>query len=151
MKNQHLYTLKLDWIGNPSVNSIKNDRLYEIAIPGKEAFKGSADGTFYGDPSLLNPEDLLLSALSSCHMMSYFYVCRKRKIAIESYQDEPIGNLELSVDGSGRFTSVTLKPTILLKNKTQKELAQSLHHEASKLCFIANSCNFAIKVEAIIS
>ena len=150
MSNTHLYTLSLKWIGNSKLNSIRNDRLYEIAIPEKPSFKGSADQTFYGDATLVNPEDLLLSALSSCHMMSYFYVCRKNNIEIVSYQDNPIGTLQVNPNGSGQFSKVVLKPLIKLKKASNFKLAFSLHSEAKSLCFIGNSCSFPIVIEPII-
>jgi organic hydroperoxide reductase OsmC/OhrA len=150
MKNTHLYTLDLKWIGNSQINSIKNDRLYEIAIPGKASFKGSADQTFHGDATLLNPEDMLLSALSSCHMMSYFYVCRQNNLEITSYQDQPLGTLQVNPNGSGQFNKVILKPFVIIKAASNLELAISLHSKAKSLCFIGNSCNFLIEVEPIV-
>lgn len=151
MANKHLYTLELNWKGNPTGNSIQNDRLYEVKIEGKETFLGSADKTFFGDPTLYNPEDLLLSALTSCHMMSYFYLCRKHQISILNYTDTPIGTLVVHPNGSGQFQKVVLQPTVMLANSDLKELALSLHTEAKKLCFIANSCAFEIVVEAKIT
>lgn len=148
--NIHHYTLRLDWVGDASMSSTKNDRLYEIEIPGKPSFRGSADANFHGDPQLLNPEDLLLSALASCHMMSYFYVCRQNGITIKSYVDNPSGLLELKPDGSGRFTQVTLKPVLSIEKQEDIEHAKSLHEKASKLCFIANSCAFDILIDAVI-
>ena len=146
MKKTHHYTLGLSWTGDKNEDSIKNDRLYEVSVPGKLVFKGSADGVFHGDSSLLNPEDLLMSALSSCHMMSYFYVCRKNKLKIISYEDNPLGELELKMDGSGSFRTVDLNPVVTIRNEKEISLAKALHLEAKKLCFIANSCCFEIVV-----
>tara|TARA_B100000809_G_scaffold194861_1_gene194146 strand:- start:370 stop:831 length:462 start_codon:yes stop_codon:yes gene_type:complete len=145
MRNRHLYTLELNWSGNREVSNIGNDRLYEIQIEGKQLLKGSADEAFFGNPELYNPEDLLLSALSSCHMMSYLYVCRKQGISVGAYQDTPEGLLKVNIDGSGEFECVTLNLRIEVLNINQIELAVKLHDEAAKLCFIANSCKFKIK------
>lgn len=147
MKNAHIYTLDLIWKGNPNQTTIKNDRIYEVAIAGKPSFMGSADQIFHGKPELYNPEDLLLSALAACHMMSYFYVCRKAGIEILSYKDQPIGLLKVNSDGSGQFESVTLKPTITIADGPHISKASSLHQSAGKLCFIANSVNFQISYE----
>ena len=108
--------------------------------------KGSADKVFHGNQTLYNPEDMLLSALSSCHMMSYLYLCRKAGIKVTSYSDKPEGKLILNMDGSGAFTEVVLKPVVILKDKNQQYIA-NLHAEAGKLCFIANSCTFDIIYE----
>jgi organic hydroperoxide reductase OsmC/OhrA len=50
-------------------------------------------------------------------------------------------------NGSGKFTEVTLHPVVIVSNKSMIEKANALHHEANKMCFIANSCNFEVKHE----
>lgn len=144
MKNSHEYTLSLKWLGNEQSANHREDRIYEIKIEGKPLLKGSSDTPFFGDPELYNPEDLLLSALSSCHMMSFLYLCRKAGIGVKSYSDNPIGILQLNNDGSGRFESVTLKPKIELVDLSKEDEIELLHQKAGKLCFIANSVNFPI-------
>lgn len=144
MKNQYLYSLELVWTGEESKDDLRNDRLYEIQIEGKELLKGSADPSFYGDSALYNPEELLLAALVSCHMMSYLYVCRNNGVRVLSYKDAPKGVLKVNQDGSGQFEKVSLNPFVKIADLTKIDLAKSLHQSASRLCFIANSCNFPI-------
>lgn len=144
MRNRYDYNLELNWLGNENGTHHRDDRFYEISIDGKPTFKGSADQPFFGDPTLYNPEDLLLSALSACHMMSYLYVCRKEGIKIASYQDNALGVLKIDEEGIGRFESVTLKPKVVLVDSSQSDQATELHTQAGKLCFIANSVNFDI-------
>lgn len=143
MKNRHSYTLELNWIGEKGIDTIQNDRLYESKIIGKPIIKGSADATFFGDANLYNPEDLLLSALSACHMMSFLYVCRKKGIKVTSYTDNPIGELKINADGSGQFELVNLHPKVSADGVTIVDLLL-LHKEAGELCFIANSCKFPV-------
>lgn len=147
MKNRFEYSLDLLWLGNENGVNHGDDRLYEINISGKETIKGSADEPFFGDPSLYNPEDLLISALSACHMMSFLYLCRKSGIKVASYVDNPLGVLKINNDGSGEFENVTLKPIVVLSDSTQINKASKLHAQAGKLCFIANSVNFKIKYD----
>lgn len=147
MRNHHQYTLHLKWLGNHKSKSHGEDRLYEIHIDGKPNFRGSADRPFFGDNTLYNPEDMMLSALSSCHMMSFLYVCRKSGIVLKSYSDNPIGNLKLNADGSGQFEQVSLKPKVVFVEKLEAERLRQLHEQAGKLCFIANSVNFPILIE----
>ena len=144
MKNSYDYTLELKWLGNENGTHHREDRFYEINIDGKPKLKGSADKPFFGDPTLYNPEDLLLAALSACHMMSFLYVCRKEGIKIASYQDNATGILKVNKEGLGRFESVTLKPQLVLIDPTQSDIAIKLHAQASKFCFIANSVNFKV-------
>ena len=149
MKTQYNYTLQLDWLGNENGRHHRDDRLYNIQIEGKNAFKGSADKPFFGNPELYNPEDLLISSLSACHMMSYLYLCRKEGIRIISYQDNPNGILKIDENDAGRFESVELNPKIQLVTPEAKQRALELHKEASQLCFIANSVNFPITYKVI--
>ena len=147
MKDSYDYTLELNWLGSEKSNHHREDRYYEIKIAGKEKLIGSADKPFFGDPTMYNPEDLLLSALSSCHMMSYLYLCRKEGMKIVSYQDKPAGTLKIKEGGVGYFESVILKPVVVLLDSSQTKKAAQLHAQAGKLCFIANSVNFDVSYE----
>ena len=144
MASGYNYTLELKWLGDENGVHHRDDRLYQITIEGKELLKGSADKPFFGNPSLYNPEDLLLSSLSACHMMSYLYLCRKEGITVISYQDNPVGILKLNQEGRGRFETVTLKPEVTLLDLSFSQKALKLHEKAGEFCFIANSVNFDI-------
>ena len=137
---KHLFKAKLNWNANPKTY-FKN---HQIAIEGKEILNVSAAKTFKGDASLHNPEDLLLSALVSCHMMSFLYVCSQNGIDIISYQDNAEATLEVTENGSGRFIEVRLHPKVVIQQPEKIAEALSLHTKANELCFIANSCNFKI-------
>lgn len=126
----------------------ENPKSHISIIQGKENINVSAAREFKGEAEKRNPEDLLLSALSSCHMMSYFYVCQQQDIEIIDYKDTAVGTLELRPDSSGGFTAVQLNPKITIKNNDQKSLALSLHDKAHQLCFIANSVNFKVTIKA---
>jgi organic hydroperoxide reductase OsmC/OhrA len=129
----------------------ENSKSHTSKIADKVDLHISAAKEFKGEASKHNPEDLLLSALSSCHMMSYFYVCQQNNIEILDYNDVATGTLELKEDSSGSFIEVTLNPKITLKDHKQNELALQLHKNAHELCFIANSVNFPIKIIPIIN
>jgi organic hydroperoxide reductase OsmC/OhrA len=117
---------------------------HSISIAGKPVIHVSAAKAFKGDPALYNPEDLLLSSVVSCHMMSYLYVCSQNGIEVLSYTDEAEATLKVLEDGSGRFIAIKLNPKVCISNKEKTEEALSLHKKANELCFIANSCNFPI-------
>ena len=151
MHDKYNYTLELNWLGDENGMHHRTDRFYEIRIEGKATLKGSADKPFFGDPTLYNPEDLLLSALTSCHMMSYLYVCGQNQIEVLTYSDNSVGYLEVEGSGKGGFTSVELNPIVTIKNEQNLALAKELHAKANELCFIANSCNFPIHHKAKIS
>ncbi|WP_179333248.1 OsmC family protein [Winogradskyella costae] len=154
MSIKHTFKATVNWTINQR-ESTQNPRTFsrnhEVLIDNKATpLQVSAAKPFRGDDSLYNPEDLLLSALTSCHMMSYLYVCAQNNIEVLSYTDHAEGDLEVTASGSGSFRSVKLRPVVTIKEANQKELALSLHKKANSLCFIANSCNFPITHKALI-
>ena len=148
MSINHTFKATINWNineGESTQNPRTFSRNHEVLIENKATpLKVSAAKPFRGDDTLYNPEDLLLSALASCHMMSYLYVCAQNNIEVISYSDDAEGDLEVNASGSGSFKIVRLKPVVTIKNETQKALAENLHSKANQLCFIANSCNFPI-------
>ncbi|MCC9062581.1 OsmC family protein [Flavobacterium piscisymbiosum] len=147
MAFKHLFKVVLNWNSN-QIQEDSTKRFYskshQIKIEGKPLLNISAAKAFKGDPELYNPEDLLLSSLVSCHMMSYLYVCSQNGIEVLEYSDNAEATLEVSPDGSGRITEVRLKPKVKIANADKIELAIELHTKANQLCFIANSCNFPV-------
>jgi organic hydroperoxide reductase OsmC/OhrA len=140
---KHVFIAKLDWLfSKKEVGTYTKS--HTITIDGKAVLNVSAAKAFKGDPALYNPEDLLLSSVVSCHMMSYLYVCQQNGIDVVSYTDQAEATLEVSADGSGRFTAIKLNPKVCISNKEKVAEALSLHKKANQLCFIANSCNFPI-------
>ena len=148
---KHLFKAALNWTSNQNQeDSTKRfySKSHQINIEGKPVLNVSAAKAFKGDPELYNPEDLLLSSLVSCHMMSYLYVCSQNGIEVLEYSDNAEATLQVSADGSGRFVEVILKPKVKISNLDKIELALELHTKANQLCFIANSCNFPVLHEA---
>ncbi|MBU2927368.1 OsmC family protein [Winogradskyella psychrotolerans] len=148
MSIKHTFKSQVNWTineGGSTTNPRTFSRNHNVTIANKVAdLQVSAAKPFRGDDSLFNPEDLLLSALTSCHMMSYLYVCAQHHIEVLSYTDASEGDLEVKANGSGSFTTVRLQPRVTIKDESQKDLALRLHTKANELCFIANSCNFLI-------
>ena len=144
----HHYQIKVQWTGNTgdgTLNYKSYNRNHEIIAEGKHAsIQGSADPAFLGDPTKYNPEDLFLSSLSACHMLFYLHLCAVNQIVVTDYIDHATGSMEIAEDGSGKFTQVTLNPTIKITDASLIEKANELHKQAHKLCFIANSINFKV-------
>lgn len=150
MSHTHHYALTMEWTGNLGTGtdhyrSYRRDHVIRIA--GKPELLGSADPTFRGDPARHNPEDMLVAALSACHMMSYLHVCALNGVVVTAYVDNATGTMETMSDGSGRFLEVTLHPNVKVRDETMIPKAIELHHKAHELCFIANSVNFPVRCE----
>ncbi|MCU1476471.1 MAG: peroxiredoxin [Subtercola sp.] len=146
MNSEHHYAVSVHWQGNRGTGTSgyrDYGRQGVIRAEGKIELPSSADRTFHGDADRWNPEELLLAALAQCHMLSYLHVAVQHGVVVIAYEDAAEGTME-QVGQGGHFTSVTLRPVVTLADASQTELANSLHHEASELCFIAQSVNFAV-------
>lgn len=145
--NEHQFTVDVFWTGNRGTGtSTYKDygRDHSVTAVGLPTILGSADRTFHGDKDRWNPELLLVTALSECHMLSYLHVAAKHGVVVTTYQDTATGTLKLHPNGSGEFSSVTLNPQIRVADPDSGEVALSLHEEASTMCFIARSVNFPV-------
>lgn len=148
---QHTYVTTVTWTGNPGEGTSRrgdHSRNHDIAVAGKPPIAGSSDPAFRGDPTRHNPEDLLVASISACHMLWYLSLAGKAGIAVLSYIDEAEGIMEEASDGGGRITQVVLRPRITLAAGSDQALADDIHHEAHEKCFIAQSVNMPITVEA---
>jgi organic hydroperoxide reductase OsmC/OhrA len=117
-----------------------------IEVAGKPPLLGSSDPHFRGDPTRYNPEELLLASLSACHMLWFLHLSATSGVVVEEYRDAAEGTMETSTDGSGRFTGVTLHPSVVVRHGSDSEVA-SLHDRAHAMCFIARSVNFPVRHE----
>jgi len=108
----------------------------------------SASPAYRGDGSKADPEDLLVAALSSCHMLSFLAIAAKKKLTVHSYQDDAVGFLENdSSAGSGKLwiSRVILRPHVMID--ADADTLAHIHHLAHEACFIANSVKTQVSVE----
>lgn len=151
MPAEHVYTSSIVWTGNRGTGTRsyrEYDRTWDITTPGKAPVSCSNDPLLGGDPSLHNPEDLLLSALASCHMLWYLHLASNAGIAVAAYTDSPEAIGETEPDGAGRFVRATLRPSITLPAGTDLTKADALHAKIHDVCFIARSVSFPVSCEA---
>jgi len=161
VQNYHIYPVRLLWTGNnPTLQGqgtssyTSYERSYEVQVEGKPILLGSSDVAYRGDATKYNPEEMLVAAISACHMLWYLHLCADNSITVHSYEDKAIGYMQAETrqtgkDGSsqviaGKFTQVLLRPLILLKDPADQQRATELHHAAHQRCFIANSVNFEV-------
>lgn len=152
MTKTHTYGTQIHWTGNRGSGTSgyrAYDRSWNIAVPGKPVIACSNDPLLGGDPGLMNPEDLLLSALSACHMLWYLHLAAVAGIVVQSYEDQPEALGETAPDGAGRFLSATLRPQIAVASGTDLDRAEAIHHEIHRYCFIARSVAFPVTVAPV--
>lgn len=147
MAKEHHYSLTIRWTGN-SGQGTSTYRSYErshvISSENKPEIMASSDPAFRGDKTKYNPEEFLVASLSSCHMLSYLHLCAEAGVTVLEYTDKAMGTMVETPDGGGHFSEVTLCPVVIVTEPTMVDKANELHHQANKLCFIANSCNFPV-------
>lgn len=149
----HVFAARVRWDGpahGPTTSYKAYSRGYAIEADGKPPLHGSADPHFLGDGALYNPEDLLVASLSACHLLSYLAECARARIAVVAYEDDARGEMTL-IDGAIRFREVVLRPNVAIADASRLDEARALHERAHAVCFIANSVNFPVRHEAVVT
>ncbi len=111
--------------------------------------QASAAPDFGGDPARVNPEEAFVASLSSCHLLTFLAIAAKRKLTLDSYEDDAVGFMEKNESGHLAVTRVILRPRIQWSDGVTVSDAdlEKLHHQAHDGCFIANSVKTAVSVE----
>lgn len=153
MSRTHRYDLTVTWTGDLGEGTSTYraySRAHEVAADGRPPIGGSSDPTFRGDPERWNPEQLLVASLSQCHLLWYLHLCATGGVVVTGYVDHPIGTMQESADGGGRFLEVVLRPEVTVAAADMAQRAAALHADAHRKCFIANSVNFPVRHEPVI-
>lgn len=151
----HRYVVTNRWTGNLGTGT-SNYRAYsrslELSTPAKSApIAGSSDPMFRGDPARYNPEELLVGALSACHMLWALHYCADAGIVVLEYVDDAQGEMVERPDGSGEFTSVVLRPRMKVTDAARIADAVALHGRVHAVCAIARSVNFSVTCEPAVT
>jgi organic hydroperoxide reductase OsmC/OhrA len=151
MSKVHLHKTTTIWTGNLGSGTSQYSayaRNHEVSGPGKAVpILGSSDPRFRGDATRYNPEELLLGALSACHMLWVLHLCADSGIVVTEYSDEAVGEMVEHPDGSGEFVKVTLRPRMTITDPARAGDAIALHAKAHHVCCLARSVNFAVEYE----
>ncbi len=151
MNKNHQYTLQVNWTGNTGTgtdNYRSYNRNHTICSEGKPEILASSDPAFRGDRTRYNPEELLVASLSGCHMLWFLHLCAEQGVVVLDYQDKPTGLMHETAEGGGKFRGVTLNPVVTVPEVSMVHKTEALHRQAHKLCFIANSVNFPVELNA---
>jgi organic hydroperoxide reductase OsmC/OhrA len=154
MPGTHGYDISVVWTGNRGTGTSgyrAYSRDHDVSAGGRPAIAGSSEPLFRGDPARWNPELELTAALSQCHMLWYLHLCAAAGVTVISYADHAHGSMTEAADGSGHFTEVVLRPRVTVATPDMVDAATSLHREARAKCFIANSVNFPVRHQPVIT
>ncbi|MDP9909303.1 organic hydroperoxide reductase OsmC/OhrA [Variovorax boronicumulans] len=105
----------------------------------------------FSDASAVDPEEMFVASLSSCHMLWFLTMAVKRKFVVDRYVDAATGVMEKNADGKLAMTVVTLRPQVSFsgENLPTREQIEHLHHRAHEECFIANSVKTEVRCEPV--
>lgn len=132
----HSYPFTLSWTGN-SLDGTYN-RNATLSHDQKVSIPVSSAPEYSGDATRWNPEDLLGSALATCHMLTFLALCAKAKVEVVGYEDRAESVLD-TVDKVTRITQVRLRPVIRVTRGTSMAKVVELFEKAHRYCFVANS------------
>ncbi|NHC12719.1 OsmC family protein [Motilibacter deserti] len=150
MSGTHSYAVDVTWTGNLG-SGTSAYRAYSrdcvLQAEGKPPVEASADVAYRGAADRWNPEELLVAALSQCHLLWYLHLCADAGVHVTAYRDGASGTLALTPDGSGAFREVVLRPHVVVASPDSVVTARALHAEAGRMCFLARSMAFPVRHE----
>jgi organic hydroperoxide reductase OsmC/OhrA len=155
MDRAHHYQILTRWTGNLGTGTsayAAYSRAHELSGAGKAtAIPCSSDPVFRGDGTRYNPEELLLGALSACHMLWVLHLSADAGITVTDYADETWGEMAEHADGSGEFTRVVLRPRVTIAEADRIADALAIHGRAHAVCALARSMNFPVEHEPFVN
>jgi organic hydroperoxide reductase OsmC/OhrA len=103
----------------------------------------------WSDPAGIDPEEMFVASLSSCHMLWFLSIAARRGWVVDRYEDEAEGTMAKNAAGRVAMTEVVLRPAVRFGGTKQPDAAalNALHHEAHEQCFIANSVTTEVRCE----
>lgn len=110
--------------------------------------QASAAPQFKGKEGHIDPEEAFVASVASCHMLTFLAIASKKKWIVESYTDEPVGELSENNDGQLAMTKIVLRPQIVFSSDKQpsQEEIRKLHDKAHMHCFIAHSIRTDVEI-----
>lgn len=144
----HAYATTLTWSGSTAVGYRRYSRSHHVVPQGAAAIAMSSDPAFRGDPALVNPEQLVLAAASSCQLLSFLAVAARSGVDVVGYMDDATAVMP-EEDRPVRITRITLRPVITVRGAdvaTVEQLVKAAHEQ----CYVANSLTAPVEVEPVV-
>jgi len=140
------YTATIRWKrGDAVFTDNKYSRAHDVVFDAPLTIQGSSSPHVvprpYSRDDAVDPEEMLVASLSSCHMLSFLWVAYKAGFVVDSYEDTAEGVMSKNDAGKAWVSKTTLRPQIAWggERKPSADELATLHHHAHEECFIANS------------
>ncbi len=148
------HTATVEWSrGDQDFAGNRYSRAHDWRFDGGAVVRGSSAPTSVpepmSDPAAVDPEEALVAALSSCHMLFFLAFAAKGGFTVDSYRDEAVGVLGRDDRGKTSITTITLRPAVAFSGASVPDAAaiDALHHRAHEACYIANSVRAEVMIE----
>jgi organic hydroperoxide reductase OsmC/OhrA len=149
MTSEH--RVALSWSrGDAPFTTETYNRSYELRFPGGIAIAGGPAPEFGGVDGRVDPEQALVAGLSSCHALTFLALAAKRRLTVESYEDDASCTIGKNADGKFWVDVVFLRPKVTFDPPIDEAALRLLHEQAHRHCFIANSVKSDVRVEPVI-
>ncbi len=125
------------------------NRAHEWRFKGGVIIPATAAVAFRGDADRVDPEEAFVASLSSCHMLTFLAIAARKRLGVDSYEDNAVGYLEKNANGKLAITRAVLHPSVRFTAgvSVSRGDLEALHHASHAGCFIANSVHTDIHVE----
>jgi organic hydroperoxide reductase OsmC/OhrA len=147
--SDHRYETRLRWTGSTGLGWECYRRDHTATAPPAEQEIRLTTGESKGDPAVLNPEQLVVMAASSCQMLWFLHLASKARIDVVAYEDEASGVMPAGKEPR-HITEITLRPRITVADDSKEERVRKLISTAHELCYIANSLRSEMNIEPTI-
>lgn len=141
----------IQWKRAPhATDSNTYSRNHVAMLNGQQAVNVSASVEYKGDPTCTDPEQLLINAVASCHMLTFLAIAEFQGYCVEQYEDNAVGYLEKGESTGPSVTRIELSPKVVFSSDNVPSAAAlgRIHAGAHKNCFIANSIKAKVTVTA---
>lgn len=145
----HRYTAVVAWSSDAETHrSGRYSRAHEWRFDGGAVVPGSAGPSVPGaDPSAVDPEEALVAAVSSCHMLFFLAIARKHGLTVTAYEDEAEGVMTPNAAGKLYISTITLRPRISFDGAADPAVVDQVHHLAHDECYLAHSVRADILIQ----
>ncbi|MEZ9596620.1 OsmC family protein [Shewanella sp. 10N.261.52.F9] len=135
------FNINLSWSPTDKpVTELQNFcRDHQITFGSGQQIQGSSAPEYKGSDDKVNPEESLLAALASCHMLTFLTIAHLKRLPILSYQDNAYAELGKNSKGQIFISKIVLKPHVEFATVVNEDVLKKMHEKSHNNCFIANS------------
>ena len=110
-----IYTADVTWTPGDGEDFLRGrySRGHTVSFDGGIVVPASASPHIVGKwavEAAVDPEEMLVAALSNCHMLSFLHVARLARFTVAAYRDHAEGVMEEIAPGKQAVTKVVLHP-----------------------------------------